>query len=294
MTGRFDGHRPADGVDTAGVPWAGRTLQPTGFEGDDGGADPALAAVLIEWRAERVAPGQAAKPAAGSDGDPVSDLEAVSDLEERLVAAVAAARLLVPVVAVPGEVDETTGLARDVSSDMASVTLTAPDGTRALPVFSSHESLVSWNPEARPVPVTAQRAALAAVQEGCQELVLDLPARSQPPADQEGDTPGPGAAAPYPLRGSMVWALAMGRPWTPPHRDEQVRAALAAAVREESAISAIGAGPGPRGALQIQLTLTPGLTAQQVQHLVTRIGERVAADGEVRARIDALSFRLSS
>src|SRR5690606_37868155 len=64
MTGRFDGHDPRGGHDTAGVPWAGRTLSGTGFDDDTGEADPALAAALAE-----------------------------PDDEEALVAAVAAARL---------------------------------------------------------------------------------------------------------------------------------------------------------------------------------------------------------
>jgi hypothetical protein len=255
VSGRFDGHDPHRGTDTAGVPWAGRTLSGTGFEHDTGEADQALAEALRH-----------------------------PEDEEALVAATATARLLTPVVAVPGETEEVAGLAADATSEMATVTLTAPDGTRALPVFSSTASLAAWDPRARPVPVTAQRAALAAVQEGCQVMVLDLP--------------GPGAAEdaaghpPYTFRPSMVWALAMARPWVPAHRDEQVARAVAAAVREEASVAGHRLGAGAGGALQVELELRPGLGPEEVRELVTRVGERLATDGEVRARIDALAFSL--
>ena len=255
MSGRFEGHDPRQGGDTAGVPWAGRTLSGTGFDHDQGTADPDLVAAL---------------------DDP--------DDEERLVAAVAAARLLVPVVALPGEVDESSGLAADVSSDMASVTLTAPDGTTALPAFSSTAALAAWDASARPVPVTAQRAALAAVQEGCQVVVLDPPA--------PGTSPKPGERPAYVLRPSMVWALAMARPWLPAHRDEQVAAAVAASVAGEADVLGHELGQGAEGALQVTLLLRPGLDRVGLQALVTRIGEALATDGEVRARIDAIGFAL--
>lgn len=256
MTHRFSGHDPSRGHDTAGVPWRGRTLTGTGFDGDTGEADPALSALLAQHRD----PGR-------PEPDPAALVEAVSR-----------ARLIVPIVAVPGEVDESSGIPVDVSSDMASVTLVAPDGQRALPAFTSTAALSAWNPQARPVPVTAQRAALAAVQEGCEVIPLDLAA-----------PPGPAA---YTLRPSMVRALATGRPWSPAHQDEQVASAVAAAVATETSVTGHGLEEGAHGALQVVLDLRPGLTQPQVQELVTRVGERVAADGEARARIDALAFRL--
>ncbi len=245
MAGRFERHDPAAGHDTAGVPWAGRTLTGTGFDDDTGLADPALRAALAE----------------------------PSD-EVALVAAVARARLVVPVVAVAGEVDDSDGPAKDVTSDMAAVTLVAPDGRRALPAFTSLAALASWDASARPVPVTAQRAALAAVQEGCDVIVLDL------------------AGASHALRPSMVWALAMARDWLPAHADDHVRTAFARAVAAEQDVTGHELGPGPQGALQITLTVRPGLGHEAVQALVTRLGEQVATDGEVRARIDAVAFRL--
>lgn len=277
--GGFDSHEPASGIDTAGMPWRGRTLAATGFEGDTGRADPALVAALT---------------------DP--------DDERRLVAAVAAARLLVPVVAVPGEAERSSGPVGDAGSDMAAVTLVRPDGARALPVFSSVASLAGWDPSARPVPVSAQRAALAAVQEGCQDMVLDPPAPGTAPpgtAPPLGTAPPPGTAplstavgaaagarTAYTLRPSMVWALAAAREWIPAHEDPLVAAAVHQAVGPEPAVQQHGLAAGRAGALQLGLRLRPGLDADTVRELVLRVGNRLASDPEVRARIDAVTFAL--
>ncbi len=164
------------GTDSAGTPWAGRVLGGTGFDADDGAADPALLAALAE--AQR-------RPSADADA--------------ALVRAAAAARWLVPVVAVLDESDDGEhGHQVDKRTDMAVVTLTAPDGRRALPLFTSTAALAAWDPAARPVPVSAARAAQAAVAEGCQVAVVDLA--------------GP---APTELRPSMLWALAQETAWTP-------------------------------------------------------------------------------
>ena len=133
-----------DGADSAGVPWAGRTLSAQPFAGDDGSCDPTLAAAL----------------AGGSLAD--------------VVRAWAPSRVLVPVVAVLGDGDDLVAVAGDKSADMALATLTGRDGTRALPVFTATAALAAWDAAARPVPVEAARAAQAAVAEGCDVVVLDV------------------------------------------------------------------------------------------------------------------------
>ncbi|MDU0312082.1 SseB family protein [Phycicoccus sp. M110.8] len=235
-------------ADSAGIPFGGRELTGTGFDGDTGSADPALAAALRH------------------PGD-----------EAALVSAVAAARLLVPVVAEPAEVDDSGALAVEKQTDMAAVTLVAPDGTRALPVFTSMASLAAWDAAARPVPVTAARAAQAAVSERCDVMVVDVA--------------GPSTVA---LRPSMVWALAQQRDWVPAHEDDVVARAVAAAVREQPDVLAheLSAGDPGQGVLRVSLELSPGLTAEQVQAVATAVGERLATDGEVRARIDGLAFSI--
>ncbi|TCC17338.1 SseB family protein [Kribbella speibonae] len=122
-----------------------RRLAFTGFDNDDGAADPALARAL-------------------ADGD-----------EGAVLAALTKARLLVPVVAMLGEVEyDENGLAHDKTSDMAVVLLQGQDGRNALLAFSGTESLARWDPAARPMPQHAQLVATAAVQEGAAAIVLDI------------------------------------------------------------------------------------------------------------------------
>jgi hypothetical protein len=121
-----------------------RQLAFPSFAGDDGSADPSLLAAL----------------GSGDHG--------------RVLAALTRARLLVPVVALLGEISYAGGLAADKSSDMAVVLLTGQDGRRALLAFSSVDSLQAWQADARPMPATAVLAATAAVQEGADAIVIDV------------------------------------------------------------------------------------------------------------------------
>ena len=127
-----------------------RRLQGSEYVDDAGAADPALLSALREY-----AGSPAAYPA--------------------VLAALAGARLLVPVVAVLGEVEVgEDGLARDKTSDMAAVLLTGADGRMALLAFTSTATLAGWDPQARPVPVAAPLVAATAVQEGAAALVVDV------------------------------------------------------------------------------------------------------------------------
>ena len=127
-----------------------RTIPDPGFADDAGAGDPVLARLL----------------AAHHDGAASSG---------SVLAALQDARLLVPVVAVLGEVEvDAQGLAHDKSSDMAAVLVRAVDGSTGLLAFTSLETMARWDPQARPVPVTAATAATAAVQDGAEALLVDL------------------------------------------------------------------------------------------------------------------------
>ncbi|GAB3071461.1 SseB family protein [Intrasporangium mesophilum] len=270
--------RPAD---SAGQAWAGKNIPSHGFADDTGAADPKVLA-LLEGRA-RSASATAASAASGASGASeasVADAAETGETEADLVAHVARTRWLVPVVAVASDVDESGEHRVETRSDMAAVILNAPDGQRALPMFTSLASLSAWDPDARPVPVSAAAAARAAIGEECHVLVVDL-----------------GSPHTTVLRPSMLWALALEREWRPSHDDEHVAAAVAAAVRGEEAVAGhrLEAGePAGAGVLRVVLVLRPGLGADDVQALATRIGERIATDGETRARIDALTFALET
>lgn len=146
-----------------------RRLLGSGFPGDDGSVDAALAAALAGF--------------ADGTGSYASVLAVLLDT-----------RVLVPVVAVLGEVEyDAAGLAQDKSSDMATVLLTGADGRQALLAFTSTASLHTWQADARPVPVSFRDAARAAVQEGADAVVVDVA--------------GP---VPFPVQGEDLRAAAAG------------------------------------------------------------------------------------
>ena len=131
-------------------PGGARLLAGAGAPDDTGDADPALAAALAAYAA-----------------DPAREPE--------VLAALAEARLLVPVVATLGEAETgPDGLVRDKSADMATVLLRGADGRLALLAFTGLETMRRWDPEARPVPVPARTAALAAIQDGAAALLVDV------------------------------------------------------------------------------------------------------------------------
>lgn len=237
--------------DSAGVPWQGRTLAPSGFEGDDGSADPALATALADLAA-----------GAGELCD--------------VVAALPGARLLVPVVAVLGEAEPVsgTGLVGDKSADMALVTLTAPDGRRALPAFTSTSALAAWDARARPVPVEARRAALSGVDEGCELVVID-----------------PGTASVLVPR-PAVWALAKGETWVPSPRRADVADALRRAVAGIDTVVDVRSEPGRSAELAVVLAVRPGLDRVALADVTARVGRALAAEQAVADHVDSIELRV--
>lgn len=128
-----------------------RRLVDSGFAGDTGAVAPEVTAALASYAVDPTA----------------RYAEALATMH--------VARLLVPVIALPGGVEvDAAGLAHDKSSDMAAVLLTGADGRLALLAFTGTDAMARWNPDARPVPVGARVAAQAAVQEGAAALVVDV------------------------------------------------------------------------------------------------------------------------
>lgn len=116
-----------------------RAIPDPGFAGDDGSVLPEVAAALAAYAQ-----------------DPTR--------HNRTLEVVQHARLLVPVVAVPGE----------QAHDMATALMRGRDGRTALLAFTGAEPLGRWDAEARPVPVTVRRAAAAAQQDGASALLVDV------------------------------------------------------------------------------------------------------------------------
>ncbi|MGY5030181.1 SseB family protein [Streptomyces sp. 900116325] len=218
---------------------AQKNIPDSGYSDDDGTADPALTAALAAWAGDRTAIG------------PV--LEALEG-----------ARLLVPVVAVLGEVEEDeTGLRREKTSDMAVPTLQAGD-RRALPAFTSTASLALWDPQARPVAVPLHQALQAAAHEKADTVVLDLA--------------GPVA---FELTGSALLALAEGRTSADPLDDPAVTSAVREAVAAEPVVIRAHLVPGRAGGT-LALVLAPDAAPADAAR---RVAESLAADEVLRARL---------
>ncbi|MEU9594523.1 SseB family protein [Streptomyces sp. NPDC048193] len=218
---------------------ANKNIPDSGFSDDDGSAAPRLSAALATWAEDRTALA------------PV--LEALKG-----------ARLLVPVVAVLGEVEENeNGLRREKTSDMAVPTLKAR-GRTALPAFTSTESLARWDPEARPVAVPLHQALQAAAHEKADAVVLDVA--------------GP---VPFELSGAALLALAEGRTTTDPLADPAVVEAVRGAVAAEPAVLRAHLGPGEADGT-LALVLDPAAAPAEAARAVAG---RLAADETLRARL---------
>jgi hypothetical protein len=232
-------HNPSIFPPIGSVTVANKNIPDPGFSDDDGSADPALSAALAAWAEDRTA---------------------VAPVLEAL----RGARLLVPVVAVLGEVEEdANGLRREKTSDMAVPTLRAGDRT-ALPAFTSTASLARWDPQARPVAVPLHQALRAAAHEKADTVVLDLA--------------GPVA---FEVTGSALLALAEGRTTTDPLADPAVVEAVRAAVAAEPAVLRAHLLPGQADGT-LALVLAPDAAPAEAAQAVAR---RIAADETLRARL---------
>ena len=242
-------------TDTAGVSWAGRDYSVSPFPDDDGSCPPAVAAAL---------------EAARTDADPD---------HRGLAGALRGTRVLVPIMATATEKGITAhGLTGDNGADMAMAILEGADGSRALPLFTSTAALAAWRTDARPVPVVIEQAAQAAVQEECTSLLLD------PGADP--------AAPPIVLQRSILWALAQGRAWVPPHDDDEVRAELGRLLPSVPQIIGLTPVAGASAELELRLRLVPGLDAEQVRGVVAVFSQALGSSELIAERVSSVRMAL--
>ncbi|MFF2044238.1 SseB family protein [Kitasatospora sp. NPDC058170] len=216
-----------------------------GFAEDDGTADPALAAALARWSEDRTA-------------------------EPEVLAALTPTRLMVPIVALLGEVElDEHGHKHEKTSDMAVPVVEAPDGRRALPAFTSLEAMARWRADARPAPVAAPQAAMVAFSERADTLLID-----------------PAGPVAYRLSGARLRALAENRPYLPPVRDPEVREAVRALLAAEPQVVTGLLAPYEDGDGLLAVVFEAGLDQQAVQAAAQRVGQAVAADPVLRVRLD--------
>jgi len=216
--------------------------------GDTGGADPAVTAALAAY-------------AAGAA------------TEHAVLTAVAASRLLVPVVAVlaeanadgtvpPAPASAHSGSGSEKETEMALPTLIGNDGRKAVIAFTSTDTVRRWRADARPVPVPASRLWPAVAAEQADAVVIDV-------------------AGPVPLvvEGARLRALASGAPVPLPHEDPDIRAQVAAVTGNFTL------GPGAQDAELTVTVKTQDLTAARAA------AEAIAARLALRLR-RGIAFRI--
>jgi len=208
-------------------------LNPGGqqFRGDRGAADPRVTAALAAYQA-----GQGSEQAA--------------------LTALAATRLLVPVIAVLGA--GTAGQEQgDKDSEMMLPKLIGRDGRPAVLAFTGLDALARWRPDARPVPAEADRVWRAAVADGCAVVI---------------DVAGP---VPLAVEGARLAALAAGQPVPPPYEDPDIRAEVGAIVAGEPGITGFTLAPGRHDGTDLAVTLR--LAAGDQGPVLTRAANSIAA-----------------
>jgi hypothetical protein len=161
------------------------------------------------------------------------------------------------------------------------VTVAGPNGEKVIPVFTSAAAMKAWNPDARPIPIEAQRVALAAASEQTDRLVVN---------------PGTDSVV---IRRPVVWAIAQGvdyiAPWESPEFATETRDALAGIDH----LVEIGVAPGDPTAtgdgpdVTLFLGLVDGLDTDQVKAVITEVQTRISGNDVFVTGVDALSLTLS-
>ncbi|HEU5159757.1 MAG TPA: SseB family protein [Streptosporangiaceae bacterium] len=227
----------------------GRNIPQPRYAHDDGRADPRVTAALYAY-------------ARGRAG------------EHEVLTALADARLLIPVVAVPAETERGMAVTPprpppagrpggEKHSEMALPTLIGQDGRRGVLGFTSVETLRRWRPEARPVAVHARDACRAVLDENAHALVVDIAGPVQ-----------------FAIDGNRLYTFAEGRPIPQPFEDPDLLAAIEAAFAMESQVIGVKVGPGTSAELSVRFSLSAGADEQTT---VQRVADRLA--GELRGRI---------
>lgn len=255
-------------ADSAGFPWAGRAFDHhgTAFAGDDGSTP-------VEYR-------EAVQRLRAAGKGPAS---ALADAHAEVLLVLSGSRVLIPLLAEAGDTGTTPeGRTVDKSQELSIVTVSAPDGRRVMPVFTSVDTMRIWNPEARPIPVPGPQAALAAAQEVTDLIIVD-------------------AASPeleFGVRRTELEAVATGERATPSWADPAVLAAFDASIVQDPRVLEISLAPGdPASRLltaetDVTLRLAPGLGQDELSSLLGELQRCWATDETIAARVDSLRVAL--
>lgn len=266
MVHSHDGHMfgSSDHADSAGVPWEGREFEENPFADDDGTTPEHLKLVLDAFHALPL------------------DSQERPGLHMNVVDALRVSRFLVPLLAEAGDVGvNSAGLVVDKTQELAIVTVAGPQGQKVLPVFTCVEAMKTWNADARPVPVEARRAALAAAADGAQWMVVD-----------------PKSPTEIVLRRPVVEAIAQGNPWIPNQIDPMLQSVFDDSISDEPFVKAIrltAGDPDARGfdeELVVQIVLPPSLEQNEVERVIRSLSNKWAQQEIFSQRVDSMRLQL--
>ena len=247
--------------DSAGQPWAGRHFEANTSADDDGTAPEHLIEAIRRFRSRELG-------------------------EADVVDALRTSRLLIPLVAHLGEdglaFDEHGEHGHDKTQELSIVTVVGPDGRTVLPAFTSVAAMSAWNAQARPIPVQAQRVALAAVSEQTDLVVVDATSATE-----------------FVIRRPALVAMTDQQPWIPSYVDGAVLDAFAETATGEPAVRSVALAAGDADSrltgpeLIVVLTLVPGLDQRALDALLERLQQRWAANQTIAQRVDSMTVRLT-
>ena len=263
-------------TDSAGFPWAGRSFDhhETAFADDDGTTPEIFRDAIDALRAAA----SSLRGATSAEGQRAALGELAAAHADALVT-LSRCRVLVPLVAEAGDIGETEG-GRTVekTQELSIVTVLGPDGRRVMPVFSCVEALRTWNSDARPIPVAAPQAALAAAQDDHALIIVD-------PGTAERE---------FGVRRTALQALAEGGVAQPAWADPDVERAFASGIAGDPRVSYTAIVPGDPEArllapeVDVVLGLVPGLDRESLRAVVQAASSVWSADPVIAERVDSL------
>jgi hypothetical protein len=145
---------------------------------------------------------------------------------------------------------------------MAVPTIQAADGRRALPAFTSIDTLARWRLDARPVAVPLQQVLQALSHERADTLLVDMA--------------GP---VPFALTGPSLRAVAAGRDRVDPLADPAVLRAVREVVAAEPGVLRAHLSRATGSDATLGLVIAPGTPVREVAQ---RIATALAADDTLR------------
>jgi len=212
-----------------------------------------------------------------------SSLTGLADAHAAVIEVLGTVRVLVPLLAEAGAVGVTPeGRKVEKTQELSIVTVSAPDGRRVMPVFSSTASMRAWNPEARPIPVPMPQAAVAAASEQTDLIIIDAGS-----PDQE-----------LGIRRTELESVAHGRPRRPAWANGDVEREFERIAAAEPRIEQLRLAPGDPHArllapeVDVLLRLTPGLDRTQLEDVVAHLQAQFAASSIIAHEVDSLRIAL--